>query len=165
VLYRLAVLLLVIGLFAACGPAGGPGEGRRLYTSDLAPNPGSGLDPKDQPQDPPPEEEECPDATLASIRDQILLPHCASCHSGGLAPEALDLSVEPEALLARLALASRGSPSGMPLVRAGQRGGSYLYLKVFLENPLAGDQMPKEKDPLSACQIEALGDWIDAGAL
>ncbi|MBK6683782.1 MAG: hypothetical protein IPG45_04860 [Deltaproteobacteria bacterium] len=165
--YVLALLWTLVTLGpAACGPAGGPAEGRRLYTADLAPNPGSGLSNPDPDPEPEPEPDPaCPTPTLSSLRDEVFLPLCSSCHSGTLAPEGLALDLAPTELLARLGQPAHGSPSGMPLIAGGRRGGSFLYLKVFLETPLAGVQMPKDAPALSDCQVEALGAWIDAGAL
>lgn len=157
--------LVILGS-AACGPAGGPAEGRRLYTADLAPNPGSGLsNPDGDPQPEPEPDPACPTPTLGSLRDEVFLPLCSGCHTGPLAPEGLTLDLAPADLLARLAQPAHGSPSGMPLIAGGRRGGSFLYLKVFLETPLAGVRMPKDEPALSDCQLEALGQWIDAGAL
>lgn len=160
----IAAGLIALGL-VGCGPAGGPAEGRRLYTADLAPNPGSGLSnpdagaPADAGGDP-----DCPAPTLAALQEQVLLPYCSECHAGPTAPEGLDLSLPLAELSPRLAQAAHGSPSGMPLVAPGRRGGSFLYLKVFLETPLSGARMPKDRPALTACQLDALGAWIDSGA-
>jgi len=150
----------------ACGPAGGPSgrfvagaspDARPLAdveTSNLpdaAATPDAGRVPG------------CPLPELSDIRATTFIPRCAipDCHA---APgrEGLILSLETEALRARLLMPSTQSPSGLPLVARGEIGRSYLYLKVFAQ-PVTGERMPPT-GPLPMCEIQAIKDWISRGA-
>ena len=95
----------------------------------------------------------------------MLIPSCATagCHTGGAASEGLALDGMLLDLASRVRRSAAQSPSGMPLVSAGEPGASYLYLKVFLATPPSGDRMPADA-PLSACQLSAIRRWIEAGA-
>lgn len=145
-------------LLAACGPAGGPSSGTLATRTDTT------TAPRRPPPDPTtaPKEEVCVEATLEAIRQDIFLPSCATegCHAGAAPRADLDLSLELDALKARLAASSKQSPSGMPLVNPGQPSSSYLYLKVFLETPLIGASMPKDAT-LEDCEIAAIRAYIE----
>ncbi len=107
----------------------------------------------------------CVAPTLEALRAELLVPRCgrAECHVGPDAPESLDLTLPLAELRTRLGQAANQSPSGLPLIRGGERGGSYLFLKVFLARPLTGERMPPDA-PLDDCELDALAAWIDAGA-
>ncbi|MDO8520430.1 MAG: hypothetical protein Q7T11_09775 [Deltaproteobacteria bacterium] len=49
-------------------------------------------------------------------------------------------------------------------VAANDSANSYLVDKVNGTNLCAGTQMPQGADPLSATEIQAIKDWINAGA-
>lgn len=153
----IAGLLLV----AACGPAGGPGTGRLAIEGDARRTDAT----RTTTMEPPKEtvEQTCIEPTLAALREEIFLPRCATsgCHDAETAREGLDLSLDIDALTGRLAAAASQSPSGMPLITPGQPGASYLWLKVSLESPLIGTQMPKRATPLDDCELEALKRFIE----
>lgn len=145
-------------LIAACGPAGGPGSGRLAVVGQA--------ERADETQTTEPKTEApkgCLEPTLAALREQILLPRCATagCHDAETAREGLDLSIPLDALTARLAAAATQSPSGMPLITPGQPGRSYLWLKVSVETPLIGVRMPKREAALEDCELEALRAFIE----
>lgn len=112
-----------------------------------------------------PGSERCPEPTLTSIREKVFLPTCATadCHAGATPEQGLDLSLPLDTLAARLREPSMQSVSGLALVKPGQQGASWLYLKVFLETPATGSQMPPMMR-LEECQLRAIGAWIQAGA-
>jgi len=107
----------------------------------------------------------CPDPTLESIRERVLIPSCATsgCHTGANPSEGLALDGMLLDLASRLRQSAHQSPSGMPLITAGEPGASYLYLKAYLATPPSGDRMPADA-PLEACQLSAIRRWIEAGA-
>ena len=144
----------------ACDPAGGPsGHWLQIYADATT---GSSTTTRPKPDAGP-----CPEPTLEAIRDEIFSPKCAvtGCHVTGVDPpkEDLDLSLPLADLRARLTQAAMQSPSGLPLIGGNDLGASYLYLKVFLTTPVAGERMPP-RQPLERCEIDAIRDWIRAGA-
>jgi len=159
-----AILLLVASLVVACGPAGGPrgsvlalggtaADGDAGVTTDAgARRPDAGADVT------------CPDPTLASLSAKVFRPTCATagCHSSDDPAEGLALDLDEAALQVHLRQPSWQSPSGMPLVTPGQKGASYLYLKVAVATPLAGRRMPRDEDPLPDCAVLALAEWIES---
>jgi hypothetical protein len=162
---------LAASMLAACGPAGGP-KGR-LGTAEPVSS-GEEEDPthaqnvsgaKDAGIAEPDPDETCVEPNLAAIQQEIFIPACArsGCHFG-MAPAAdLSLARSPEELAMRLRAPATQSPSGMPLVTPRQIGSSYLFLKITLPNPLAGDPMPPE-GRLDDCEIAAVRAWIESGA-
>lgn len=155
---------------SACGPAG-------EITGNLATEgTDAGLNLREEPfdggmrrrlYDGGPGSADCPSPTLESIRERTLLTKCANsgCHGADNPAEELDLTLPLEALSARLKEASHQSVTGIPLIKAGAYGSSYLYLKVFLATPTAGEQMPPPPNPpLDACTLDAIKEWIGAGA-
>jgi len=50
-------------------------------------------------------------------------------------------------------------------VTPGDRHHSYLYLKVLGTNGVSGQSPHQLVGSLSACETEAIGQWIDDGAL
>ena len=47
----------------------------------------------------------------------------------------------------------------------GDRAASYLMTKLSLATPPVGEQMPLDATPLAAEVLDAVGTWIDLGAL
>ncbi len=90
--------------------------------------------------------DETQDRALAILRD-----HCLACHSKPTIMSGLDLSTRESAL--------KGGQRGPALV-PGRAGDSRLYQAVRRTTPLA---MPPTK-PLAEADIEALRQWIEAGA-
>jgi hypothetical protein len=151
---------------SACGAAGGPGG--RYVTPDPDPDPDAGIRDTGTMTSTVPDAGHrrpgCPAPTLESIRAEIFLPKCGTptCHGGA---EELDLTLPIDALRPRLLQPSTQSPSRLPLIAPSEVGRSWLYLKVFLDQPLAGDRMPPPPDPpLTDCQKEAIEEWIKSGA-
>lgn len=147
-------------ILLACGPAGGPSSGRLSVDED----PASRLEAaeRERAQEPPVQEGPCIEPTLAALSESLFVPTCATgdCHAGAEPSAGLDLSLDVDALEARLAEPSSQSPTGMPLVTKGELGASYLYLKVYLASPLIGRQMPRGGE-LAECEIEALAAYIE----
>jgi hypothetical protein len=108
---------------------------------------------------------DCPNLSLESIRERVFLQKCGGgqCHSSDAPALGLDLSLAVDELSARLKEPSKQSLTGLPLIKAGAYGSSYLYLKVFLATPTEGDQMPPSA-PLDQCTLDSLRDWIQIGA-
>ncbi|GDX81291.1 hypothetical protein LBMAG42_31020 [Deltaproteobacteria bacterium] len=81
--------------------------------------------------------------------------HCHNCHEdwGGMDADGV------------LEYLTTHSESEMPLIKPGDSASSLLYLKVASDMPPFGDRMPLEFEKLEASAIEAIGLWIDAGAL
>jgi hypothetical protein len=103
--------------------------------------------------------------TFSSIQVNIFTPRCVNqgCHPGGAAPPNLDL----------LPNVSYGNlfnvPSAYaPLLRVspGDASNSVLYLKVIGEARVGGlgGRMPLGLGALTTDQINAIRDWINAGA-
>ena len=108
----------------------------------------------------------CPKPQLASIQEKTLIPSCgvSGCHIGTASTAAgLDLTLEVEALRLRLSQSSTQSPSRMKLIEPGRFGSSWLYLKIAFPQPVVGEQMPPGQS-LDKCEIDAISDWIRAGA-
>ncbi len=59
---------------------------------------------------------------------------------------------------------SSGVPSTVRVV-PGDPDNSYLIMKLEGTPGVVGLQMPQGRDPLSGSQIQAIRDWIEAGAL
>ena len=91
----------------------------------------------------------------ALFRDEvapILERHCVRCHRGASPQGGLDLTTSQHLF--------NGGESGSPVV-AGQSSESFLIDFVTGDAP----EMPKEGDPLTAVEVQALRRWIDAGAV
>ncbi len=81
--------------------------------------------------------------------------HCHNCHEewGGMDADAV------------LDYLTTHSESEMALIKPGDSASSLLYLKVASDTPPFGDRMPLEFSKLDVTVVEAIGLWIDAGAL
>jgi hypothetical protein len=102
--------------------------------------------------------------TFASIQQTIFTLNCAvsGCHLGGSAAAQLDLSAG-NAYSNLVGVASVEVPT-LQRVEPGDPDNSYLVRKVEGGPGITGVQMPRGRDPLSAEQIQAIRDWIAAGA-
>jgi mono/diheme cytochrome c family protein len=97
-----------------------------------------------------------PQTTVEFIRDvqPILQTHCYECHGAKKSKNGLRLDLRAAAL--------KGGDSGVAIV-AGDSEHSLLVRRI---RGLDGDdQMPKDKDPLTAAQIALIRAWIDQGAV
>jgi hypothetical protein len=106
----------------------------------------------------------CITPVLSSLRAELFVPTCGSCHSGTAPAEGLDLTLEETALRDRLMQSASQSPSGLRLIMPGSTGSSYLFLKIAVKTPLIGERMPKDQDPLAKCTVEGVRKWILDGA-
>ncbi|MFQ5709408.1 MAG: hypothetical protein ACE5HO_18270 [bacterium] len=99
--------------------------------------------------------------TFSSIKANIFTPKCvnAGCHPGGGAPMSLQSGVAYENLVNVL------STGFAPLnrVEPNDAENSVLYLKI-LGDPRTGNRMPLGRTPLDSDLIEAVKNWINAGA-
>lgn len=84
----------------------------------------------------------------------ILVKSCIPCHSANKRSGNLSLETLADAL--------KGGDEGPSIVQ-GKRGESPLYHKIVTPNG-GQAEMPKEKAPLTAAEVEWIGQWIDAGA-
>jgi mono/diheme cytochrome c family protein len=94
----------------------------------------------------PPPVEPAPTPTYAYIGKYVFGGHCVTCHSGSKPKGDLDLS-------------SYASLMSSDDIEAGDPNDSYLLQEVQ-----SGD-MPPGPQKLTAAQIQAISDWIKAGAL
>lgn len=164
-------MLAMLAAFSACGPAAEITGNLATDSADAGLNlreePFDAGTPRRRLYDGGPGSADCPSPTLESIRERTLLSKCANsgCHGADNPAEQLDLTLPLEALSARLKEASHQAVTGIPLITAGAYGSSYLYLKVFLATPTTGEQMPPSPNPpLDACTLDAIKEWIAAGA-
>lgn len=100
-------------------------------------------------------------ATFASLQANIFTPKCAitGCHAGRAPKAGMNLSAGQ----AYENLVDQQSQFGPPRVAPGDVENSVLYLKV--SGTVAGARMPRGGPPLSQEEINAIRDWIAAGAL
>lgn len=100
--------------------------------------------------------------TLSSIQALVLDPRCVAHHGGQAAQAGLDLS----AGMSHAALVDVPSTqTGFDLVEPGDAENSYLIHKLEGRPGIVRDRMPPSGDPLTAEEIAAIRDWINAGAL
>lgn len=103
------------------------------------------------------------DVPLSEI-EAIVDVHCVeACHEPGGEYPSLDLSSEPRNELLEVV----GQQTTIPHVTAGDHAGSYLWHKVSGSQGSVGGmgaRMPAGAPALAPEQIDAITDWIDAGA-
>jgi mono/diheme cytochrome c family protein len=107
--------------------------------------------------------EECLAPTFSAIHEQVLLSgRCVACHgsAGGL-----DFSAGKGSAYEALVGAASANPAATSPTRvvAGDPAASWFYAKVAEANPPDG-RMPLAGSPLTACELEAIRAWIEAGA-
>ena len=108
--------------------------------------------------------------TLASLQANIFNLKCAvaACHTagatGGIAPFSLESGLAYSNLAN--AVSAYGNPR-MMRVKPGDAMNSSLYLKVLGDPAVGGPsaRMPAGLGPMSTTEINAIRDWINAGAL
>jgi len=109
-----------------------------------------------------------PDATLAKIQTNIFSTTCtdAACHSSLV--QAGNLVLEAGQSYAQLvnvpAFNFAAQQAGLVRVKPGDPSNSFLIVKLTGPPPVEGSAMPLGKAPLTAVQIQAIRDWITAGA-
>jgi hypothetical protein len=103
--------------------------------------------------------------TLDSIQANVFTPICSTCHTGPTGdelPEGMDLSSADASFASLVGVASLEVPTDLR-VAAGDANASYLVHKI--EGTAAvGERMPLDLDPLDPAVIDAIREWIDAGA-
>jgi hypothetical protein len=113
-------------------------------------------------EEPPPPPPSAP--TLTSLQEEIFTPRCAvpGCHAAPFPQLGLDLSqgnthdslVNVESV----------ELAPLPRVLPGEPDLSYLVLKLEGDPRIVGERMPFGGPYLAASQIQAVRDWIAAGA-
>lgn len=103
-------------------------------------------------------------ARFSSIQESILTPTCAvaNCHLGSTAQLGLNLQ-QGSAYSNLVNVASRQNGTFLR-VKPGDAANSYLYMKLIGDSRASGDRMPQGGNRLSDSQLEAIRDWINAGA-
>lgn len=141
------------------GEGGGDG-------GDTSPGDGDGMMPTDQAPTAP---------TLADLQDDIFDPICSECHKAGSPPQGLILGpgLPLATLRANIVNKASNEPATAPLITPNDPGNSYLLIKVKGTQGTAagcttstcGARMPANGPPyLTTTQIQAIEDWINAGA-
>ncbi len=105
------------------------------------------------------------EVTLTSIQANVFDLNCAvsGCHLGSSAPLGLDLS-EGNAFGSLVNVPSGEVPALMRVL-PGDPENSYLVHKIEGRPTIIGDRMPRGRpDPLTSEEIQAVRDWIAAGA-
>ena len=102
--------------------------------------------------------------TLSSIQEQVFSTTCAvsGCH----APPGPQLDLDLSAGQARahlVGVASVEQPA-RSRVTAGEPLDSYLFMKITGDARISGERMPLGGAPLAPEQLQAIRDWIEAGA-
>lgn len=100
--------------------------------------------------------------TYASIQRSIFGAICTACHVGSAAP--LGLALDASSAYDRLVNAQSVQRSALKRVLPGKPDSSYLVWKIEGRSGIGGGRMPLGQPPLSAVQIQAIRDWIAAGA-
>ena len=101
-------------------------------------------------------------ADFQSIQDNVFTPICSPCHSGAGAPHGLMLDAAHSYNLI-VGVPSAEQPS-LDRVNPGNPDISYLVLKIEGASGISGGQMPLNETPLPQSTIDAIRQWISAGA-
>ena len=99
--------------------------------------------------------------TLASIQAMVFEPRCVAHHGGHAAQAGLDLS---EGMSHAALVNVPSTQTGFDLVEPGDAENSYLIHKLEGRAGITGGRMPPSGDALTAEEIAAIRDWINAGA-
>lgn len=99
--------------------------------------------------------------TLASIQDNVFTPICTACHTGGGAPQGLQL----DAGVSASRLISVPVPRNTSLTRVipGDPDHSFLINKLEGTQTI-GERMPLNQTPLDPSTIAVIRQWIANGA-
>ncbi|HEU4534183.1 MAG TPA: hypothetical protein VFS00_08695, partial [Polyangiaceae bacterium] len=102
-------------------------------------------------------------ATFSSLKANVFTPLCKNCH--GTTYERYDeLVVAVPTKAGNDACVKDPAYAGKPILIAGDAANSLLYKKLALDDSGCGARMPQGGAPLSQEQIDAVKQWIDAGA-
>ena len=99
--------------------------------------------------------------TLASIQAMVFEPRCVAHHGGQATQAGLDLS---EGMSHGNLVNVPSTQAALDLVEPGDAENSYLIHKIEGRAGIVGGAMPPVGDPLTADEIMAIRDWINAGA-
>ena len=101
--------------------------------------------------------------TLTQLSMEIFTPNCtfSGCHGGG-SFVAANLSLEADRIASEIIGVASGQ-SDLKRIEPGDPEASYLLKKVRGDSDV-NTQMPLNRTPLSAAQIEMIRAWIAAGA-
>jgi len=123
---------------------------------------GQGLDSNGQPIGPGSAPDKPLTAEFQSIQDNIFTPKCVRCHSGGGAPEGLQLdAAHSYALL--VGVPSAEVPA-LQRVKASDPDSSYLVQKLEGSSGILGERMPRGGPYLPQATIDVIREWIANGA-
>lgn len=102
--------------------------------------------------------------TLSSLQTSILTPRCAvdGCHAGTEPQQGLELS-DGRSFAHLVSVPSTELPQ-YARVLPGNSADSYVVMKLLGDPRIAGSPMPLTGPPLSVAEIDALRQWVDAGA-
>lgn len=105
------------------------------------------------------------ESMLAEIQRSIFDGSCAvtGCHIGQSAFGSLDLSSADRAFENLVGVPATLNPE-LSRVEPGDPDNSFLIIKLEGGARLVGSQMPLDRPPLGAAQIQLVRDWIAAGA-
>ncbi len=150
--YFKSILALMLISFIGCTPGNGDGldvNGRPLDSID-----GSDNSNNDGPVQ----------ANYADIQTRVFTLSCAlsGCHTGPAAP--LGLRLDANSAFDLLINQPSQQVSELLRIKPGDPDNSYLVQKIE-GTAASGSQMPRNQAPLSVKTIQAIRDWIQAGAL
>jgi len=97
-----------------------------------------------------------------AIANQIFVPYCVSCHSGGNA--ALGLDLNPEFAFKELFEKASTQKKTMLLVDPEKPDDSYLIRKLEGGPQIVGRQMPRNRPSRPQAEIDIIRAWITSGA-
>jgi len=101
--------------------------------------------------------------TLASIQENVFTAICTACHTGSAAP--LGLALDAGLSYSRLVGVGSVQVPALKRVAPGKPDSSYIVWKIEGRSGIIGGRMPLGLSPLTSEQIQAIRDWIAAGAL
>lgn len=115
------------------------------------------------------EEDEPEPPTLTELQAQVFGPSCgyAGCHGGATPAEGLDLSSAMSSFTTTVGVTATQTFNGSPASRVavGNADASYLFLKITGTTGVQGAPMPLGLAPLPQDRIDAIAEWINAGAM
>ena len=156
--------LLIAGLVVLLLSAGcGPGDGQGLDQDGNIPTQSSGATGGGPTGGNAPSGNQF--ATLAWVQDNVFVPECSGCHTGGAV---FGVDWTASRICANVGRTSGEMPSLKEIV-SGDPAASFVIWKVEGTDPsgaaIVGGRMPLNNPALSASTIQNMRDWIADGAL
>ncbi len=102
------------------------------------------------------------EGTFSSLQANIFTPICTQCHAGASAP--LGFSLEASVSYGNLVNVQSIEVPELVRVNPGQPDSSYIVWKVEGAQNIVGGRMPLGLSPLAPEEVQAVRDWIAAGA-